>query len=181
MTAESQLRQLAEPFPAKLVKKPPQGKYGSYVSHSTVNERALSIVGPFSFNVVDVIRGFCAPVTQNKGKDNEHTFPSRPDAVVGCLGQLTVEIDGREVTVTEVGDVEGAAAQEDGANLKEASSDAFKRCWMRLGLGLHLWSQDDYFLAAQLDKNMAKGEPGDSDAPDGVGAESDGEVADDAA
>src|SRR5690606_18331783 len=58
--------------------------------------------------------------------------------------------------VVEVGDVEGAAAQDDGANLKEASSDAFKRCWMRLGLGLHLWSGDDYFLDKQLDANAYK-------------------------
>lgn len=176
----SDLRKLAEPFPAKLVKKPPQGKYGSYVSHSTVNERALSIVGPFSFRVVEVIHGTAFPVTVNKGKDTERTYRER-DAVVGCLGELTVEIDGRTVTVTEVGDVEGAAAQEDGANLKEASSDAFKRCWMRLGLGLHLWSQDDYFLAAQLDKDLAESGPADPDVADGVGTEGVGEVADDAA
>lgn len=175
-----ELRQLAEPFPKKLVKSPPAGKYGSYVSHSTVNERALSIVGPFSFDVVEVIRGWCAPVTQNKGKSNEHKFPSRADAVVGCLGRLSVEIDGRLVSVTEVGDVEGAAAQEDGANLKEASSDAFKRCWMRLGLGLHLWSQGDYFLASQLDKNMAGSGPGGSGVEGGVGVEGVVEVADDA-
>ena len=148
----SQLRDLAEPFPAHLVKKPPQGKFGSYVPHSTVNERALSVVGPFSFEVVEVIRGHAHSVTQNKGKSNEVVYPAR-DAVVGCLGRLTCEIDGRTVSIVEAGDVEGAAAQEDGANLKEAASDAFKRCWMRLGLGLHLWSQGDYFLPAQLDKD----------------------------
>jgi len=147
----TQLRDLAEPFPAALVKKPPAGKFGSYVSHSTVNERALSIVGPFSFGVVEVIRGPAQEVTVHKGKPNEHTYPVR-EAVVGCLATLTVDIDGRTVSITEVGDVEGAAAQEDGANLKEAASDAFKRCWMRTGLGLHLWSQGDYFLPKQLDK-----------------------------
>jgi hypothetical protein len=170
---------LAEPFPTKLIKKPPQGKYGSYVSHSTVNERALSIVGPFSFQVVEMVRGAAFPITVNKGKDSERTFPSR-EAVVGCLGQLTVEIDGTVVTITEAGDVEGAAAQEDGANLKEAASDAFKRCWMRLGLGLHLWSQDDFFLAAQLDKDMAEREPVYIDSTGRVGSESAVEVPDDA-
>jgi hypothetical protein len=177
----SQLRQLAEPFPAKLVKKPPQGKYGSYVPHSTVNERALSIVGPFSFEVAEVIRGHAVPVTIHKGSDKEHTFPARDGAVLGCLGRLTTEIDGRQVVITEVGDVEGAAAQEDGPNLKEAASDAFKRCWMRLGLGLHLWSQDDYFLAAQLDKDMDRSRQDDAGAEDRTGDESPGEVADDAA
>lgn len=148
----SQLRALAEPFPPKLVKEPPAGKHGSYVSHSTVNERALSIVGPFSFEVVKVIYGPAFSRTVNKGQSNERTYEER-EAVVGCLGKLTVEIDGREVVITEAGDVEGAAAQEDGANLKEASSDAFKRCWMRVGLGLHLWSQEDFFLTTQLDKD----------------------------
>lgn len=150
----SQLRELATPFLGRLVKEPPRGKFGSYVAHSTVNERALSVVGPFSFEVVEVIRGWTDAVTINSGKPTERTFPERT-AVVGCLARLTTEIDGHTVSVVEVGDVEGAAAQSDGANLKEASSDAFKRCWMRLGLGLHLWSQDDYFLDRQLDKNAA--------------------------
>jgi glycine/D-amino acid oxidase-like deaminating enzyme len=105
-----------------------------------VNERALSIVGPFSFEVVDVIRGHAHEVVVKK-------------AVVGCLAALTLEVDGRKIRIVEAGDVEGAAAQEDGANLKEAASDAFKRCWMRTGLGLHLWSQADYFLDKQLDKD----------------------------
>ena len=38
---------------------------------------------------------------------------------------------------------------------KNATSDAFKRCWMRLGLGLHLWSGSSYFL----DRQLAKSEP----------------------
>jgi hypothetical protein len=148
----SQLRQLAEPFPKALVKAPPQGKYGSYVGHSTVNERALSIVGPFSFEIVEVIRGHAHEVIVKKGKPDERVYPERV-AIVGCLAALTIEVDGRHVRIVEAGDVEGAAAQEDGANLKEASSDAFKRCWMRAGLGLHLWSQSDYFLDKQLDKD----------------------------
>lgn len=147
----SQLRDLAEPFKGKLVKAAPAGKFGSYVSHSTVNERALSVVGPFSFEVVEVVRGWTDSVTVNKGKDTERTYPAR-DAVIGCLAKLSAYIDEQLVIITEAGDVEGAAAQSDGANLKEAASDAFKRCWMRTGLGLHLWSQDDYFLPKQLDK-----------------------------
>lgn len=161
----SQLRELATPFPASLVKAPPQGKFGSYVAHSTVNERALSIIGPFSFEVVEIVRGPTAEVVTNKGKSNEKVYPAR-EAVVGCLARLTATIDGERVSVVEVGDVEGAAAQDDGANLKEASSDAFKRCWMRLGLGLHLWSGGDYYLDRQLDKQTA---------PEGVDPET-GEV-----
>ena len=33
---------------------------------------------------------------------------------------------------------------------KDAASDALKRCAMRLGLGLHLWAQEHYFLDQQL-------------------------------
>jgi hypothetical protein len=34
--------------------------------------------------------------------------------------------------------------------MKDAMSDAFKRCAMRCGLGLHLWSQGDYYLYDRL-------------------------------
>ena len=148
----TQLRELATPFKGNLVKDPPRGKYGSYVSHSTVNERALSVVGAHSFELIEVVRGWADEVVVKKGKPDQRVFPAR-EAVVGVLARLSVTIDGRQVSVVEAGDVEGAAGQEDGANLKEASSDAYKRCWMRLGLGLHLWSQDDFFLDRQLDKS----------------------------
>lgn len=151
----SQLRELAEPFKGRLVKSAPAGKYGSYVAHSTVNERLLSVVGPFTFEVTQLIRGWTDEVVTGRGTPKERVYPPR-DAVIGCIARLEVEIDGRMVAVSEVGDVEGAAGQSDGANAKEASSDAFKRCAMRLGLGLHLWSQDDYFLDKQLDANQKK-------------------------
>ena len=44
----------------------------------------------------------------------------------------------------------GAALVMDGV-LKNAISDAHKRCAMRVGLGLHLYAQDDYFLLKQLE------------------------------
>lgn len=137
----TQLRELATPFIERLVKPPAQGKHGDYVSHYTVNERALSVVGPHSFEVLDFIYG-----------------PEQ--MVVGVLARLTVEIDGRTVTVVEVGDEEHPDPVKNGANAKNAASDAFKRCWMRLGLGLHLWSQEDYFLDKQLDKNADTQMPG---------------------
>ncbi len=124
----TQLQQLAEPFPPHLVKAPPKGKYGSYVPHSAVTERLLAVVGPFSTNIREVIYD---------GESN----------VVGCILEVTAEIDGRYVTVQEAGDAENQGGRKNnGALLKDASSDAIKRCAMRLGLGLHLWSQGDYFL-----------------------------------
>jgi hypothetical protein len=124
---KTQLERLAEPFPKHLVKAAPKGKYGEYVSHSAVTERLLAVVGPFSTRITEVI------------EENDGT-------ISGCVLELTVEIDGRWVTVQEAGDAQGNGRKNKGALLKDASSDAIKRCAMRLGLGLHLWSQDDYFL-----------------------------------
>ena len=124
----TQLQQLSEPFPSHLVKAPPKGKFGSYVPHSAVTERLLAVVGPFSTEIVKVIYG----------ADND---------VVGCVLSLTANIDGETVTVQEAGDAENPGGRKNnGALLKDAASDAIKRCAMRLGLGLHLWSQGDYFL-----------------------------------
>jgi hypothetical protein len=148
----SDLYELSRPFTDQFVKKAPTGKYGDYVSHSTVNERLLSIVGPFTWEIAQIIHG---PTGEVKGQNQ--TWPARDHAIIGCVGRLTVTVDGKTVTVEEVGDVEQAAMNEDGRNLKDASSDAFKRCCMRLGLGLHLWSQKDYFL----DKQLAKEAQGD--------------------
>ena len=128
-----QLRELAEPFKGGLVKSAPQGKYGSYVSHSTITERALSIVGAYSQEVVrEIYDG---------------------DILTGVVVRIHAVIDGEVVAVEEAGDVENPANKKtNGERLKDAVSDAHKRCWMRLGLGLHLWSQQDYFLDKQLDK-----------------------------
>jgi len=40
----------------------------------------------------------------------------------------------------------------DGERLKHATSDALKRCAMRVGLGLSIWAQQSYFLDRALDK-----------------------------
>ena len=71
--------------------------------------------------------------------------------VVGCFGKLTIEIDEKLVTVTSIGDVEIDQGN-DGANAKHAESDAFKRCAMKLGLGLHLWAGEEYYLDKKLEK-----------------------------
>ena len=137
----TQLRELATPFSGRYVKPAPKGKYGDYVSHSTVNERALSVVGAHSFEITEIIR-------------------DQDGNVAGVLARLTATIDGRQVVVVEAGDEEFPDKKKPGEAVKNAASDAYKRCWMRLGLGLHLWSQDDYFLDKQLDKNSGAGTQG---------------------
>jgi hypothetical protein len=134
----TQLQQLAEPFPKHLVKDPPKGKHGKYVPHSAVTERLLAVVGPFATGIAKVIY------------DGE--------IVTGCILEIAVEIDGRTVTVQEAGEASNPQSKTNGARLKDATSDAIKRCAMRLGLGLHLWSQGDYFLHDELVKAEKRGD-----------------------
>ncbi len=155
-----QLFELSRPFTAPYVKAAPQGKHGDYVSHHVVTQRALSIVGPHSFQVTELVRGLAPEVV---GKTE--TWPAREGAVVGCLATLTVTVDGTKEVITEVGSEDQPAMHTDAENLKNSASDAYKRCWMRLGLGLHLWSQGDYFLDAQLHAQLhPEGETQDESA-----------------
>ena len=127
-----QLYELSRPFPQSLVKQKPGKFAASYVEHSVVSQRLLEVIGPHDFAIDRIV--------------------TSPDGVVqGCTATLTVEVDGRRVSVTEVGDVEHPN-QNNGSNLKNASSDALKRCAMRLGVGLHLWSQENYYLDKALEK-----------------------------
>jgi len=133
----SQLRELSKPFPESLVKQKPGKFAAAYVEHSVVGQRLLEVLGPYSFEVKQMI--------------------TNPDGMVtGCLATLTCTIDGREVRITEVGDVE-RPGESNGSAGKTASSDALKRCAMRLGVGLHLWSQDNYYLDRALGKREKDG------------------------
>lgn len=128
----SQLHELSKKFPESLVKQKP-GKFAAdYVEHSVIVQRLLEIVGPYSFSIDQLV--------------------TNPDGVVsGCIGTLTVEVDGKMVSITEVGDVE-RVTDNNGSNGKNAASDCIKRCAMRLGLGLHMWAQENYWLDRSLGK-----------------------------
>lgn len=155
----TQLAKLAQRFPERYVKKPPQGKYGSYVEHSTITQALLATVGPYSFHVLQVIRGNVAEKTVKKTGE---ILPPLEDVIVAVIAGLTVRIDGEEVTVEEAGDCDDPHNwATDGQRLKDAMSDAIKRCAMRLGLGLHLWAQEDYFL----DKSLAQRNGSDPERP----------------
>ena len=125
-----QLYELSRPFPSKWVKAAPKGKFGKYVAHSVIAQRLLEICGPYTWEVTELIR---------QSEDN---------SVVGCFG----DIDGKEVIITSIGDVEHDQGS-DGTNAKHAESDAFKRCSMKIGLGLHLWAGDEYYLDKKLEEN----------------------------
>jgi len=133
-TPMTQLHELSRPFPESLVKTKPGKFAAAYVEHSVISQRLLEVLGPYTFTVDK-------PVMNPDG------------VVVGCLATLECMIDGDFVTITEVGDVEHPSGN-NGTNLKNAASDGIKRCAMRLGVGLSLWSQENYYL----DKALAKRE-----------------------
>lgn len=148
-----QLARLAQPFNPKLVHTNPSGG-GSYVSHSAVVEKLLAVIGPFSWESVEVIRGHVPAIKANPQASSKRAKEGRDalnDAVVGYIGRLTVRIDGQTVSIEEVGDCEDPHNwPNDGARLKDAMSDSLKRCAMRVGVGLHMWSQyqgqSEFFL-----------------------------------
>jgi hypothetical protein len=129
----TQLERLARPVPAKYIKPPAKGKFGESVPHYIVNQIALAIVGPFTWKVREFIYG------------------ADGTTIEGCVGYLKVTIDGETIEVEEVGDCEQPDNwKTNGQRAKDAASDAFKRCWMRPSLGLHLRDNATYFLYEQL-------------------------------
>jgi len=132
--SNTQLQRLAKPFPGFMIQEKP-GKFAAqFVSHSEVVQKLLAVVGPYDFEVREIIRG-------DSGK------------VEAVLATMTVTIDGRVTTITEVGECERPDNwPTEGARLKDAASDALKRCAMRFGVGLHLWAQDRFVLSNMLDK-----------------------------
>lgn len=143
----SQLRELATPIPQKFIGKSDKGMDAA--DHTVINQLLLRNLGPFSFSVVHVLRSEVPDFKTKGGK----TYPGGL-FVTGAVCRLTAVVDGREVSIEEAGGCENAALKDgDGERLKHATTDALKRCAMRLGLGLHIWAQQMYFLDKQLDKD----------------------------
>lgn len=75
---------------------------------------------------------------------------------MGAVCRLTVVIDDQPVVIEDVGDCEQPHNwPHDGARLKDATSDAIKRCAARLGVGIALWAQDEAYLYEQLKSKEA--------------------------
>lgn len=147
------LTKLLHPFPSAVVKTNPSGG-GSYVAHPVVEQRILDVLGPVDFQLVQVIRGDVPGTPPNPNGKSARAKAGTPDltaAVVGVVCRMRCSIDGQTVQVEEAGDCEAPHNwPHDGARLKDAMSDAYKRCAMRLGVGLHLWAQDAFYLGAKL-------------------------------
>jgi hypothetical protein len=136
------LTKLVYPFPQKVIHTNPSGG-GSYVAHPVVEQRLLDVCGPVKTELVEIVRGYVAA-------KNDKQEPLQ-NACVAVVLRMTVTLDGQEASVEEVGDCEDPQFwKTDGARLKDAFSDAYKRCALRLGVGLHLWAQDDFYLFEKL-------------------------------
>ena len=141
------LQELAKPFPQKYIHKNPTG-FGEYIQHSVIRQRLLSVLGPFEQRIIQV---FKEEMTDKQGKLKTVT--------TGVVLEMTFNIGGRDVSVQEVGDVEQPFNwKTEGARMKDAVSDAVKRCAMAIGCGLHLWARhegkSEYFLDQQLSKEL---------------------------
>jgi len=178
VAAVTQLRTLAMPFPKRVIHENPSGG-GSYVAHHLYTQRLLLHLGAYSFERVEVLRGHVDAISPNPQGNSKRAKEGRPaleNAVVGVIARLTVTIDGERVAIEEAGDCEDPHNwPHDGARLKDAMSDALKRCCARIGLGTHLYarSPDEFVLFDALTKQE---EGADSESP-GSGSTSSGDTA----
>ena len=133
---------LLSPFPQELVRKAPAGKFGDYVPHAHYVERLRDSGVKYTW--------ICEPVY------GTHNGEKR---IVGAKGTITIEDMG---SYDGFGDVDtfklSNSKFNDGSNLKDAESDAFKRACMRFGLGVELWSgskqSEEEATAAEPEDNV---------------------------
>jgi len=146
-TDRTQLAKLIQRIPDGFIRNTrDDGKGDNYAPHHAVNQLLLLVLGPFCFELVEIHRGDVLERKDSKFLDGKSPVKLH-NVVVGATWRLTATVDGERVVVEQTGDVEHADLwQHDGARLKDAESDALKRCAMRLGLGLHLWADGDYVL-----------------------------------
>lgn len=117
-------KKLTAHFKDDEVKAPPTGKYGKYVPHHLITKRLNDVVpGKWNFTMKKEIRN----------KEGE---------IEGVV--MSLYIEGLQGPNDEVGDVDRNDKQNgkrtESELLKLAFSDALKRCAMRYGIGLHLWT-----------------------------------------
>jgi len=130
-TIPMDLLKLAKKFPDKFIEKKKMGsREEDYINHAVIAQRLLSVVGAYNWDF-DVITD-----------DNK---------VVAVKGTLTVDVDGKTVSVAGAGTPQNTS-EPIGEQIKKMESDAFKRAASKLALGLQLWAQDNYFLDVQLSK-----------------------------
>ena len=127
----TQLQSLAKRIPKSYIKTKPGGFAADYCSHADVQQMLIAKLGvPPSQEVTQIIS-------------------SADGQAQGVVLRMVFNIDGQTVVIDEVGECE-RPGQNEGLNVKNAVSDAVKRCAMRIGLGLELWCQETYVLDKAL-------------------------------
>lgn len=165
------ITKLVWPFPSDVIKKNPSGG-GDYVPHPIVEQRLIYVLGrPPTTEVVEIIRGtVLGGADDATARGNRKNGPTLDDCVVGVVLRMRCTIDGEVVEVVEAGDCEDPHNwPNDGARLKDAMSDAYKRCAMRLGVGLHLWTKEpqrNYTIARRFYELDKPEEPSQIEVPD---------------
>jgi hypothetical protein len=128
----NQLQALAKRIPKSYIKTKPGGFAADYCSHADVQQMLIAKLGvPPSQEITQIIR-------------------NAEGQAQGVVLRMVFNIDGDTVVIDEVGECE-RPGQNDGLNVKNAVSDAVKRCSMRVGLGLELWCQETYVLDRVLE------------------------------
>ena len=130
------IKKLTKNFPKDVVKQAPKGKFGSYVPHHIYTQRLVDVIpGKYNFKY--------EPLRDKDG------------ALVGA--KCILEIDGLG-TMEEVGDVDSNALKRnitESEVLKLAVSDGIKRCCMRFGIGLELWTggvtEEEHYAGVEED------------------------------
>lgn len=145
---ERHVVEMSQPFPKKYIHD--DGRGNEYVPHHIVTQRLIQIFGKPP--KIEILREMYDG-----------------DKLTGVFMRLTVP--GFD-PVEEAGEADNPQSKTNGARAKDACSDAIKRCAMRLGLGLHLWAQKDYFLHDVLVRDSSSGEA----RPPQPSPKSDGEV-----
>lgn len=143
-----------KPFPPRLIHENPSGG-GSYVKHSVIKQRLMALYGSYDFEVVEILRCDVDGIPANPNGKSARAKAGRPDlihVVVGAVCRLRVtDSEGRVTIIEDVGDCEDPHNwPHDGARMKDATSDAIKRCAAHVGVGLHLWAQGESYLYEQL-------------------------------
>lgn len=129
-TWDEALRTLAQPVPAKYIKQKPGQGSPDYIPHHIIRQYLHGVLDWHSFR----------PAELHKKAEDEYAVRLELHASVG--GEVRV--------FSGWGESENKKAP-----IKSAESDAVKRiAAMDLGLGLHLWSREHYFLPKALEQDV---------------------------
>jgi hypothetical protein len=117
-----QLLDLAKPLPDKWIAQKPGVSYDAkYISHGDCQQALLAKLGPTSQRVVKIIYGTDGTTIQ------------------GVILEMRFIIDLELTVIEEAGECE-RPGDNNALNLKMAISDGIKRCCMRVGIGLELYT-----------------------------------------